>query len=246
MEIVCVIPARLQSSRFPRKILAHLGGRPLIQWVWEAACKTGLFNKIVVAVDDPETADVVAGFGGHAEMTAISCVCGTDRIIELLQSERIRGDVFVNWQGDEPFIDGKMIEDLLQSCDKKDADIWTLKKKIQDQSQVASPHIAKLVTDLLGYALFFSRSPIPFYRDICDEERQTFFKHIGLYAFSREALLKIAKLPPCAIEEAEQLEQLRWLFNGLRIRVHETQKEVLGIDLQEHLALANARMNLFG
>lgn len=233
-----MIPARLASSRFPRKILADLGGRPLLQWVWTAACKTGFFDQVVVAVDAEETAEVVRGFGGHAEMTAVSCVNGTERLVELVKDGRVQGDIFVNWQGDEPFIDSVMIGDLLQTCNKRDSDIWTLKKKIVDSSQILSPHTAKVVTDSEGRALLFSRSPIPYYRDSRPENEKTFYKHIGIYAFSREAVLKIARLPLCPIEEAEQLEQLRWLYNGLRIRLHETKKEVTGIDLPEHLAAA--------
>lgn len=245
VQINCVIPARLQSSRFPRKILADLGGRPLIQWVWEAACKTGLFHKVVVAVDDEETARIVRHFGGQAEMTSLTCVCGTDRLIELVVNGRLQGDIFVNWQGDEPFIDQTMIQDLLQSCSLDDGDIWTLKKKITEEIQIQSPHTAKVVTDGNGRALFFSRLPIPYYRDARLESEKTFYKHIGIYAYSRAALLKIAKLPLCAIEDAEQLEQLRWLYNGLRIRVHETQKEVRGIDLPEHLIYAQEYIKEF-
>ncbi len=237
-KIICVIPARLQSSRFPRKVLADLAGRPLLQWVWEAACKTGFFDQVIVAVDAEETADIVRGFGGHAEMTAVACLNGTERLIELVQGGRIQGDIFVNWQGDEPFIDSVMIGDLLQSCRKLDSDIWTLKKKITDISKVLSPHTPKVVTDAAGRALLFSRSPIPYYRDMRAESEKVFYKHVGIYAFTREALLQIARLPLCPIEDAEQLEQLRWIYNGLRIQVHETQKEVSGIDLPEHLVAA--------
>lgn len=233
-----MIPARLDSSRFPRKVLADLAGRPLIQWVWTAACKSGFFDEVIVAVDAEETADVVRGFGGRVEMTNVACVNGTERLIELVKSNRIQGDIFVNWQGDEPFVDSVMIGDLLQTSQKDENDIWTLKKKISDPAQILSPHTAKVVTNAEGRALFFSRSPIPYYRDSRPENQKIFYKHIGIYAFSREAVLKIANLPLCPIEEAEQLEQLRWLYNGLRIRVHETQKEVTGIDLPEHLAAA--------
>lgn len=239
-KIICMIPARLQSSRFPRKILADLAGRPLLQWVWEAAVKTGFFDEVVVAVDAEETADVVERFGGRAEMTAISCLNGTERLLELVQSGRLKGDVYVNWQGDEPFIDGEMIGALLQTCHKRDGDIWTLKKKISDPAQILSPHIAKVVTDAKGRALFFSRSIIPYYRDSRPESEKVFYKSIGIYAFSHDAIPKIARLPLCQIEEAEQLEQLRWLYNGLRIRVHETSKEVIGIDLPEHLVAARS------
>jgi len=241
-KIICMIPARLQSSRFPRKVLADLAGRPLLQWVWEAACRTEFFDEVVAAVDAEETAEVVRNFGGSAEMTSIDCVNGTERLIELVQNGRLKGDIFVNWQGDEPFVDSAIIGDLLQTCRTGDSDIWTLKKKIDDPEQALSPHVTKVVTDSEGRALYFSRSLIPHYRDHQPEGERVFYKHIGIYAFTYEAVLRIAQLHLCPIEEAEQLEQLRWLYNGLRIRVHETQKEAIGIDLPEHLATANARL----
>ncbi len=243
-KIVCMIPARLQSSRFPRKILADLGGRTLLQRSWEAACRTGFFDRVVVAVDAEETAEIVRGFGGDVEMTSVDCLNGTERLIELVQNDRIEGEVFVNWQADEPFLDRSIMGDLLQSIDKKDSDVWTLKKKIDDPVQALSPHIAKVVTDAEGRALYFSRSLIPHYRDDQADCEKIFYKHIGIYAFTYGALLKIAALKLCPIEYAEQLEQLRWLYNGLRICVHQTQQEVMGIDLPEHLFAAQARLKI--
>ncbi|MFS8564489.1 MAG: dTDP-glucose 4,6-dehydratase [Rhabdochlamydiaceae bacterium] len=237
-KIVCVIPARLHSSRFPRKILAMLGGKPLIQRVWEAAREVSLFDSVVIAVDAKETADIVRSFGGEALMTSPDCISGTARLVELKTKGLIDGDIFVNWQGDEPFIHKTMIQDLLQSAQQDSAGIWTLKKRCVNEEEILSPHIAKIVCDHEGFALYFSRSPIPFHRDVLVKNQQVYFKHVGIYAFTGDALEKLHTLPSSHLEQAEMLEQLSFLYHGLKIRVHETKYEVLGIDLPEHLAVA--------
>ncbi len=235
MNVTCVIPARLRSSRFPAKILAPLQGKPLIQWAWEAACQVKAFTRVVIAVDAEQTAEAARQFGAEAIWTDPSCRSGTMRLVELKLAKKIDGDLFVCWQGDEPFAHAAMIEDLIQSAPSDGSDVWTLKKRMVED--VRSPHIVKVVTDAKGYALYFSRSPIPYFRDAPIEE-QIYFKHIGLYAYSPSALEKIATLPSSFLEEAEKLEQLSFLEHGLKIRVHETQYETLGIDLPEHLILA--------
>ena len=237
-KVACVIPARLQSSRFPKKVLAHIRGKPLLQWVWEAAGKVSIFDEVVFAIDSDETAALVESFGGKYFMTSVNCPSGTDRLIELMKKGLVKADIWVNWQGDEPFISSQMIYTLLQTCDREESDVWTLKKRLQDWEDVLNPHIAKVVLDAKGYALYFSRLPIPYYRDPTKDEDKIFYKHIGLYAFTQEALQKISCLSPCYIEQAEQLEQMRFLYNNLRIRVHETKEEVIGIDLPEHLVQA--------
>lgn len=242
-KVACIIPARLQSTRFPRKMLSSLHGIPLLKWVWEQAKSVRAFDHIAFAVDAQETADLVASFGGEYYMTSTSCSSGTDRIAEVMLQNTIDADIWVNWQGDEPFITEKMIEQLLQSCEQDDSDIWTLKKRITKPEEISTPHVAKMVCDSRDYALYFSRSVIPHYRDAIAEDKKVFYKHVGLYAFTKEALQKIAQLPPCAIECAEQLEQLRFLFNNLRIKAHETDHDVFGIDLPEHLAKAEAVLN---
>jgi 3-deoxy-manno-octulosonate cytidylyltransferase (CMP-KDO synthetase) len=219
-------------------MLKFLGGKPLLQWVWEAAIATGRFDDVVIAVDAEETAELVASFGGKYVMTSPGHLCGTERLIEVVQSGRVDGEIIVNWQGDEPFIQKAMIDDLLQSIEDKEADIWTLKKKIENPEQIHSVHIAKVVTDAQDCALFFSRSPIPCYRDARPDEQKIYYKHVGIYAYTKEALLKIATLSPCEAELAEQLEQLRFLHHGLKIKVHKTLHEVQGIDLPEHLVIA--------
>ncbi len=242
-KIACIIPARLKSTRFPRKMLSMLGDKPLLQWVWESATTVSLFDEVAFAVDAEETAALVRSFGGKCFMTAESCSSGSDRLAELLQKGVVDADIWVNWQGDEPFIHEQMILDLLQSCDKEPSDLWTLKKRITKPEEATNPHIAKVVCDTSGFALYFSRSEIPFYRDETDFSKKEFYKHVGLYAYTREALKKIMALQPCAIEVAEQLEQLRFLYNNLRIKVHETDYEVFGIDLPEHLTRAETHIS---
>lgn len=237
-KVACIIPARLKSTRFPRKMLQLIKGKPLLQWVWENASKVSLFDTVAFAIDSEETASVIQGFGGTYFMTSEQCLVGTERLVEVMQRNLVDADIWVNWQGDEPFIKESMIHDLLQSCAEDGSDIWTLKKKCHKLEEVHSPHAPKVVTDYQGFALYFSRSVIPFYRDLSPGEMKLFFRHIGMYAFSKQALQKIALLKPCDLELAEQLEQLRWLYYHLRIRVHETDHEVFGIDLPEHLVLA--------
>jgi 3-deoxy-manno-octulosonate cytidylyltransferase (CMP-KDO synthetase) len=239
-KIICIIPARLQSTRFPKKMLTVLCGKPLLQWVWEQANAVRAFDHIAFAVDAQETADLVNSFGATYYMTSVDCASGTDRLIEVMQQAEVEGDIWVNWQGDEPFISEKMIDELLQTCQSDDTDIWTLKKKITNSEEIHSPHVAKVVCDHRNFALFFSRSVIPFYRDPIAEDRKVFYKHIGLYAFTQHALEKISLLEPCVIECAEQLEQLRFLYHNLRLKVHETDHDVFGIDLPEHLVRAEA------
>lgn len=239
-KVVCIIPARLKSTRFPNKMLSSLKGKPLLQWVWESATQMPVFDEVAFAVDAEETARLIQTFQGNYWMTSASCLAGTERLIELMQRQCVDGDIWVNWQGDEPFIKEHMIDELLQSCAQDESDIWTLKKRIYKPEEVQSPHVTKVVTDHQGFALYFSRSIIPYYRDVTPGERKIFFKHVGMYAFTKKALQKISSLNPCEIEIAEQLEQLRWLYHHLRVRVHETQAEVFGIDLPEHLAMAES------
>jgi 3-deoxy-manno-octulosonate cytidylyltransferase (CMP-KDO synthetase) len=242
LRIICIIPARLHSTRFPKKILALLQEKPLIQWVWEKACSMPFFNQVVIALDAEETKKVVQSFGADYVMTSQECQTGTDRLIEVVQNSSIQADVWVNWQADEPFVNEQMIKDLLQSTQLSDSDIWTLKKKIGNPLDVLSPHITKVVCNYTGHALYFSRSAIPYYRD--QDSFQLHYQHVGLYAFSQAALEKISQLDPCLIEQAEKLEQLRFLFHSLRIRVHETLESSLGIDLPEHLLEAEKYLHL--
>lgn len=239
-KIVCIIPARLASSRFPKKIIAPLGNKPLIERVWNAACAVPFFSQVVLALDAAQTQTVVEQFQGNYIMTSPYHQSGTDRLIEVMRSGKVEADIWVNWQCDEPFIQAAMIEDLLQSCESNDAEIWTLKKRIENSGEISSTQFAKVVTDQSGNALYFSRSPIPCYRaDIhADETKKIYYKHVGLYAYTTAALEKIKTYNLCDIEDAEQLEQLRFLYHNMKIKVHETQYNAYGIDTPADLERA--------
>ena len=237
LRIACVIPARLESSRFPRKILKPLGGQPLLKWAFDGAKQIPFFDDVIIAVDAQETADVVSRFDGPCLMTSKDCLCGTDRLIEVMKRCEKEYDVWVNWQADEPFLTQKLISQLLSSCGKYDADVWTLKKRIKNEEDIHNPNVAKVVCDVNGYALYFSRGAIPFYRSDFVGEK-IFHKHIGLFAFTTNALQKISTLKMSNLESAEKLEQLRFLQNRLKIRLHETDEEVVGIDTPQDLVRA--------
>ena len=241
-KIICVIPARLQSTRFPRKMLASLGGRPLLASVWEAAKRVACFDDVLFAIDAPETAAIIESFGGRYLMTDPACATGTDRLVELIVNKKIDGNVIVNWQGDEPFITPPMITTLLQSIGNSEEEMWTLKKLITKPEDIFSPNIAKVVCNEQGFAIYFSRSPIPFSRDESDPTvliaKKTYYKHVGLYAFTPQALRKIAAMKQTSLEDTEKLEMLRFLGQGLTIRLHETNQEVFGIDTPADLAKA--------
>lgn len=248
-KIVCIIPARLQASRYPKKLLTTLHNRPLLEWVWNAAKKVTLFNDVIFAVDDQELADVIDTFGGKWIMTSKSCQVGTDRLVEIMHKGSVSADIWVNWQGDEPFVTQDMIEQLLQSYQTSDADIWTLKKQIVNPQELISNKFAKVVCDSQGYALYFSRSMIPCLRDEQDLEiivqKKMHYKHVGLYAFTTQALKKIGSNNYCALEDTEKLEMLRWLYYGLRIKVHQTDREVIGIDTPEDLVRAHEYAKMY-
>ena len=211
-----------------------LKGHPMLEWVWKAARNCSHFDVCVFAVDSDKVFDLVTGFGADAVMTSVDCQSGTDRLIEVQKMGHVKPDIWVNWQGDEPFITSHMIDDLLQSCDCP-CDIWTLKHSLKQRFD--DPSIVKVVTDKAGKALYFSRCPIP-YGD------KLKFKHVGLYAYSDDALRRIAHLEPSQLEKSEALEQLRFLENGLTIQVHETDHETVGIDLPKHLAQAEKLLNM--
>ncbi len=239
-KVACIIPARLQSSRLPRKILEKLHGKTLLEWVWKAANKVAIFDEIVFAIDAEETGDVIKRFGGTYFMTSSNCKTGTDRLVEIMQQGLITANIWVNWQADEPFIISEMIDNLLQSANEDFYGIWTLKRRLKKEEEVSSPHIAKVVCNHQGYALYFSRSIIPHYRadlqvPFADRE---YYQHIGMYAYTTKALQEIATIGTSCLEDAECLEQLRFLQHGIPIKIHETKHRVLGIDTPEDLKKA--------
>lgn len=241
MKFVAIIPARYASTRFPGKPLAVLGGKPVIQRVYEQA--VSVLGEAYVATDDERIFNKVQDFGGCAVMTRADHQSGTDRIEEAATKIGTEADVIINIQGDEPFIQPSQIETLCHLFDAPKTQIGTLGKRFDSMEAVENSNSPKIVTDINGFALYFSRSVIPFIRGRQREEwfgAFPFMKHLGIYAYRREVLAEITKLPQSPLEKAESLEQLRWLQNGYRIRVGETDVETVGIDTPEDLQRAEA------
>lgn len=239
MKFIGIIPARYASTRFPGKPLAVLGGLPVIQHVYEKV--SSALGEAWVATDDERIMRAVESFGGRAVMTRSDHRSGTDRIYEAATAIGTTADVIINVQGDEPFVHASQLDTVCRLFDDGQTQIATLGKRFETMEQVENPNSPKIVTDVNGYALYFSRSAIPFVRG---KERGEwlksfpFLKHIGLYAYRREVLAEITRLPQSPLELAESLEQLRWLQNGYRIKVGLTDVETIGIDTPEDLERA--------
>lgn len=241
MKFIGIIPARYASTRFPGKPLAILGGKTVIQRVYEQV--VSVLGEAYVATDDDRIFQTVESFGGHAVMTRSDHKSGTDRIQEAVERLATDADVIINVQGDEPFIQPSQIKTLMQLFDDSQTQIGTLGKRFESINAVENPNSPKIVVDRRGFALYFSRSIIPFIRGKAREEwfgQYPFLKHLGIYAYRREVLAEVTRLPQGALEVAESLEQLRWLENGYRIRVGLTEVETVGIDTPEDLARAEA------
>ena len=239
MKFIGLIPARYASTRFPGKPLALLAGKPVIQHVYEQASK--VLDAVYVATDDERIYNKVEEFGGKAVMTSTEHHSGTDRIEEALQKVGGDFDVVVNIQGDEPFIQKSQIETLCKCFDDKNTQIATLGKPFESIEAVENPNSPKIVLDNNGYAMYFSRSIIPFIRGVEKREwlkKHTFLKHLGVYAYRSNVLNEITKLPQSELELAESLEQLRWLQNGYKIKVGLTNAETVGIDTPDDLRRA--------
>jgi 3-deoxy-manno-octulosonate cytidylyltransferase (CMP-KDO synthetase) len=239
MNFTAIIPARYASTRFPGKPLALLGNKPVIQHVYEQA--SSVLSDVWVATDDDRIREAVEKFGGRIVMTRADHKSGTDRIEEAAEKTGTQADVIINIQGDEPFVQPSQIKTLMQLFDNADTQIGTLGKHFENIEAVNNPNSPKIVTDKQGFALYFSRSVIPYIRGAQDNEWLShfpFLKHLGLYAYRREVLHEITQLPQSSLEIAESLEQLRWLENGYRIRVGLTDVETVGIDTPEDLQRA--------
>jgi 3-deoxy-manno-octulosonate cytidylyltransferase (CMP-KDO synthetase) len=239
MKFIGIIPARYASTRFPGKPLAILGGKTVIQRVYEQA--SSVLEETYVATDDERILQAVEQFGGRVVMTRADHKSGTDRIEEAAEKIGTDADVIINIQGDEPFIQPSQIETLMRLFDNPTTQIGTLGKRFDSIEATLNPNSPKIVTDLQGFALYFSRSIIPFVRGKEQAEwlkSYPFVKHLGLYAYRREVLREVTLLPQSPLELAESLEQLRWLENGYRIRVGLTEVETVGIDTPEDLARA--------
>ena len=232
-NILGIIPARYGSTRFPGKPLIDIGGKSMIQRVYEQSLKSSSLKKIIVATDDERIAEHVIKFGGEVSMTLSNHQSGTDRCAEVWQKEKGAFDIVINIQGDEPFIDPKQIDLLAECFNDSQIEIATLIKKLTLEEDIRNPNIVKAIRNFKNEAIYFSRSPIPYRRN--PEAEIHYFKHIGIYGYRSKVLMEITKLPIGNLEKAESLEQLRWVENGYRIGVKETTMESLSIDTPDDL-----------
>lgn len=232
LKIVGIIPARYKSRRFPGKPLADIDGKPLIEWTYRQAKKAKILEKVIVATDDRRIFRTVEGFGGKACLTSAKHKSGTDRIAEVVRKLKIpQTGIVVNIQGDEPLLAPITISQLIRPLLKdKTVDMSTMSYRIRNKEEIENPNIVKVTTDKEGYALYFSRSCIPY-----PETRGEFFKHLGIYAYRTKFLLKFAGLMPTELEKRERLEQLRALENGYRIKVVESQFDPVEVDTPEDI-----------
>ncbi len=245
-----IIPARYAASRFEGKVLANIGSKPMIQHVWDRAKKAHSLDDLIVAADDDRIIKVVEGFGGKAVFTSKSHPSGTDRLREIANPLDV--DIIVNIQADEPFLNHSMIDSLVSVLrDDRELVMASLMKRITNIEEINSPNMVKVVVDKNNFALYFSRSPIPHVRDseeILSEQaygdyknnKPRFYKHIGLYAYTKDFLFTFANLPQSSLERHEKLEQLRALENGYRIKMVETKYDTIGVDTPEDLERAKS------
>jgi 3-deoxy-manno-octulosonate cytidylyltransferase (CMP-KDO synthetase) len=248
MKITAVIPARYASVRFPGKALALIDGKPMIQHVYERTVRASLVDSVIVATDDERIRQAIEAFGGTCRMTRGDHETGTDRLAEVAQN--LDADIIVNVQGDEPLIAPEMIDQAIRPfLDDPSLRMGTLKTQIKCLHDFLSPNVVKVVTDRQGNALYFSRSPLPFFRDKWQDLKDESFasgkllcyKHVGLYVFRRDFLVEFAAMTPTFLEVSEKLEQLRAVENGVRIRVVETGFESIGVDTPDDLIKARER-----
>ena len=237
MKILGIIPARYASSRFPGKPLVDIGGKSMIQRVYEQSKKCIHLTEVIVATDDQRIYDHVIGFGGVVVMTAENHQSGTDRCAEVAL-QHAQYDIIINIQGDEPYIDPEQISKLASCFTSAETQIATLVKKVQTEQELFNPNTPKVVINKLSEAIYFSRSTLPHIRGQKEPDwlgQYPFFKHIGIYGYRADVLQQITKLPISSLEKAESLEQLRWIENGYRIKVAETEFETFAVDRPEDL-----------
>lgn len=235
LRTAAVIPARLQSTRMPRKVLRPIAGRPMVEWVWRAAVASGLMDPVVVATDADEVAQVCRERAIPVVMTSPECASGSDRVFEV--ARQIDADIYVNIQGDEPTLTADFFPPLLKPFSQPHVEVTTLAVPCSEEER-DNPNAVKVVTALDGRALYFSRATIPF-----DRDRTGFAgirKHLGIYAYRKHALERFAALPPGQLERIERLEQLRLLENGMSLYVAEAPRDTIGVDTEEDLVRAEA------
>ena len=234
-KVVVVIPARYGSSRLPGKPLVSLAGQPMIQRVYERAKSAQRADRVIVATDDERIVKAVQEFGGEARMTRPDHRTGTERVAEVAAHET--GDIFVNVQGDEPLLDPAAVDTAVEALlEEPQAAIATVATPIKTPGDIMDPNVCKVVLDFDENALYFSRAPIPWVRDNAGKVQARHLKHLGLYVFRRDALLEYPTLPQGELERIEQLEQLRWLENGWKIRVAEVEHDAVSVDVPEDVA----------
>lgn len=239
MKFIGIIPARYASTRFPGKPLALLGGKPVIQHVYEKVA--AVLEAAYVATDDERIYDAVKSFGGQVVMTRTDHKSGTDRIEEAIEKIGGKWDVVVNVQGDEPFVAKSQLDTICHCFDDPTTQIATLGKPFESMEAVQNPNSPKIVVDNMGFAMYFSRSVIPYVRGKEESSWLThypFLKHLGIYAYRKDVLRQVTQLPQSSLEIAESLEQLRWLQNGFKIKVGTTDVETVGIDTPQDLERA--------
>ncbi|MGB7296144.1 MAG: 3-deoxy-manno-octulosonate cytidylyltransferase [Candidatus Aminicenantales bacterium] len=222
-----VIPVRYDSKRFPGKALAPILGKPMIQWVYEGVKQARLVDKVLIATDDRRIQEAAQGFGAMAVMTSRNHGSGTERIAEV--SQNIDNKVIINIQGDEPLISGRLVDSLVEVLEDKRIPMASLMTRVDDIGLVDDPNLVKVAVDKDGYALYFSRSPLPY------RAADFFYLHIGIYGFQRDFLLRIPGLHPSRLEQTEKLEQLRVLENGFRIRMIEVPHPALSVDTPQDI-----------
>jgi len=242
MKTVAIIPARYASSRLEGKPLLDIAGKPMIQRVYEAASQAQLIDRVIVATDDTRILDTVTAFGGEAEITSTHHVSGTDRVAEV--ADQLLCDTVVNLQGDEPLMEPQLIDELVRSLlDDQDVYMASAQSPIRLRADLTNPSIVKVVSDHNDYALYFSRSPIP-YHVSSDQAARDFlgFKHIGLYIYRKDFLMKVVTLDPSPLEKKERLEQLRVLENGYQIKLISTDYDAPGVDTPADLKQVRERI----
>lgn len=233
MNIIGVIPARYASTRFPGKPLVDIAGKTMIQRVYEQCKKTAMLSDVIVATDDERIASQVKAFGGKVIMTDPAHQSGTDRCAEVMSKYPGQCDAVINIQGDEPFIDPLQIELVAKAFVHQSTQIASLVKRLKTEEEIKNPNVVKAIFNAQHQAIYFSRSPIPYRRN--PEADITYFKHVGIYGYTRQVLEAITKLPLGILEKAESLEQLRWIENGYTILLQETTLEAIAIDTPEDL-----------
>jgi 3-deoxy-manno-octulosonate cytidylyltransferase (CMP-KDO synthetase) len=237
--VIIVIPARYGSTRLPGKPLVQLAGKPMVQWVYERAKLAKSASKVIVATDDDRIVKAVEAFGGEARMTRTDHRTGTERIAEV--AAHTKGEVFVNVQGDEPLLDPASVDTAVAALlEDPPASIATVAVPLRTPADIMDPNVVKTVLDFDGNALYFSRAPIPWVRDTGGHVQARHLKHLGLYVFQRDALLEYPTLPQGDLERIEQLEQLRWLENGWKIRVAEVEHDAVSVDVPEDVTRVEA------